>query len=62
MMMMEKLFYLPEAHTDFLLAVIARKLGFVGVLTVICLFALLVNGHLPSAARPCAWNGYIRLW
>ena len=27
----EKLFYLPEAHTDFLLAVIAEELGFVGV-------------------------------
>lgn len=39
----EKLFYLPEAHTDFLLAVIAEELGFVGVLTVIVLFALLVH-------------------
>lgn len=39
----EKLFYLPEAHTDFLLAVIAEELGFVGVLVVIALFALLVQ-------------------
>ena len=39
----EKLFYLPEAHTDFLLAVIAEELGFVGVLTVIVLFAILVH-------------------
>jgi cell division protein FtsW len=38
----EKLFYLPEAHTDFLLAVIAEELGFAGVLTVIGLFGLLV--------------------
>lgn len=38
----EKLFYLPEAHTDFLLAVIAEELGFVGVLTVIVLFTALV--------------------
>ncbi len=38
----EKLFYLPEAHTDFLLAVIAEELGFVGVLTVIVLFGWLV--------------------
>jgi cell division protein FtsW len=37
----EKLFYLPEAHTDFLLAVIAEELGFVGVVTVVGLFALL---------------------
>ena len=35
----EKLFYLPEAHTDFLLAVIAEELGFVGVCVVIILFA-----------------------
>ena len=34
----EKLHYLPEAHTDFLLAVIGEELGFVGVLVVILLF------------------------
>ncbi len=34
----EKLNYLPEAHTDFLLAVIGEELGFVGVATVIGLF------------------------
>jgi cell division protein FtsW len=39
----EKLFYLPEAHTDFLLAVIAEELGFVGVVAVIVLFGLLVQ-------------------
>ena len=38
----EKLFYLPEAHTDFILAVIAEELGFVGVATVITLFLFLV--------------------
>jgi cell division protein FtsW len=39
----EKLFYLPEAHTDFLLAVIAEELGFAGVVTVVVLFAILVQ-------------------
>jgi cell division protein FtsW len=39
----EKLFYLPEAHTDFLLAVIAEELGFVGVAVVILLFVILVT-------------------
>ena len=39
----EKLLYLPEAHTDFLLAVIAEELGFVGVAVVIALFGLLVQ-------------------
>ncbi len=38
----EKLFYLPEAHTDFLLAVIAEELGFVGVSVVILLFGWLI--------------------
>ena len=37
----EKLFYLPEAHTDFLLAVIAEELGFAGVIVTIVLFACL---------------------
>jgi cell division protein FtsW len=39
----EKLFYLPEAHTDFLLAVIAEELGFIGVLSVVVLFAIIVQ-------------------
>ncbi|MBI1285054.1 MAG: putative lipid II flippase FtsW [Thiobacillus sp.] len=38
----EKLFYLPEAHTDFLLAVIAEEFGFVGVAVVVALFAWLI--------------------
>jgi cell division protein FtsW len=39
----EKLFYLPEAHTDFLLAVVAEELGFFGVVAVVTLFALLIQ-------------------
>lgn len=38
----EKLFYLPEAHTDFLLAVIAEELGLFGVAGVLFLFGWLV--------------------
>jgi cell division protein FtsW len=38
----EKLHYLPEAHTDFLLAVIAEELGLLGVALVIALFAWVV--------------------
>ena len=38
----EKLHYLPEAHTDFLLAVIAEELGFVGIIVVLGLFAWIV--------------------
>jgi cell division protein FtsW len=39
----EKLFYLPEAHTDFLLAVIAEELGFFGVAAVVILFAVMIQ-------------------
>jgi cell division protein FtsW len=39
----EKLHYLPEAHTDFLLAVIGEELGFVGVMVVVLLFYWLVK-------------------
>jgi cell division protein FtsW len=38
----EKLLYLPEAHTDFLLAVIAEELGLAGVLVVLSLFVWLL--------------------
>ncbi len=39
----QKLSYLPEAHTDFIMAVIAEELGFAGVCLVVGLFALLVG-------------------
>lgn len=38
----QKLFYLPEAHTDFLFSVLAEELGLVGVLFIISLFSLLL--------------------
>jgi cell division protein FtsW len=39
---MQKLFYLPEAHTDFLYSILAEELGLVGGVTVLLLFFLLV--------------------
>jgi cell division protein FtsW len=39
----QKLFYLPEAHTDFIFAVIAEELGFVGVLW--CIAAVRAPGR-----------------
>ena len=39
----EKLHYLPEAHTDFLLAVIGEELGFAGVLMVVVLFYWIIK-------------------
>jgi cell division protein FtsW len=38
----QKLFYLPEAHTDFLFSVIGEELGLLGVCTVIALYSLLI--------------------
>lgn len=39
---MEKLFYLPEAHTDFLFAVLAEELGFIGVFVLLVMFVVLI--------------------
>jgi cell division protein FtsW len=47
----EKLFYLPEAHTDFLLAVIAEELGFAGVTAIVVLFAWIVIRAFAIARR-----------
>ncbi len=38
----QKLFYLPEAHTDFIFAAIGEELGFVGAIGLVCLFVLLL--------------------
>ena len=37
----QKLFYLPESHTDFLFAILSEELGFIGVCTVIVLYSVL---------------------
>jgi cell division protein FtsW len=42
----QKLFYLPEAHTDFLLAVLGEELGVLGSVVVIFLFATLIYRSL----------------
>lgn len=51
----QKLFFLPEAHTDFLFSIIAEELGIVGAGLVIILFAWLVVRGLAvgNAARRC---------
>ena len=46
---MQKLFYLPEASTDFIFANIAEELGFVGAMFIVLLFASLACG---GCARP----------
>lgn len=54
----EKLFYLPEAHTDFLLAVIAEELGFAGVVAIILLFAWLVMRAFAIGRRAASLERY----
>lgn len=39
----QKLFYLPEAHNDFVFAVLAEELGFIGIVVILALYAWLVN-------------------
>jgi len=55
----QKLFYLPEAHTDFIYAVICEELGFLGALAVIALFV--VYGWRGLRAAFSAPDGFGRL-
>jgi cell division protein FtsW len=48
-----KLFFLPESHTDFILAVIGEELGYLGVLLVLGFFAvLLIKGMRAATGAP----------
>jgi len=55
----QKLFYLPEAHTDFIYAVICEELGFLGAIVVITLFA--VYGYRGMRAAFNAPDGFGRM-
>jgi cell division protein FtsW len=54
----QKLFYLPEAHNDFIYAVIAEELGLFGALAVLALFALLVVRILRLARSALVEGNY----
>ena len=50
---MQKLFYLPEPHTDFILSIIAEESGFIGVSIVIILFSIFVfRGFMIAIKAP----------
>src|SRR5215218_11231661 len=55
----QKIFYLPEAHTDFILAIIGEELGVAGVFGVLCLYGLLAYAGLRVAKR--ATGAYAKL-
>ena len=61
----QKLFYLPEAHTDFIFAVIAEEFGLLGSLVMIALYGVLDlagAGHCPGGRRArCHVPGLRRL-
>jgi cell division protein FtsW len=47
----QKLFFLPAAHTDFILAILGEELGYIGVMVVILLFVLLIWRGVRIALR-----------
>lgn len=56
----QKLYFLPEAHTDFVYAVIGEELGFVGAVVVVALFAILVaRGIRLSMRASCRLTMYL---
>ncbi len=59
----QKLFYLPEAHTDFIFAVIAEEFGLVGSLVMIALYGVLIWRALAiaraAAAREANFQAYV---
>ena len=58
----QKLFYLPESHTDFIFAIIGEELGFVGAVAIVALFAVLVWRGLRVGLRaPDAFGSYLAL-
>jgi cell division protein FtsW len=58
----QKLFYLPEAHTDFIFAIVGEELGLVGALAVVALFAVLVWRGLRIGLRaPEPFGAYLAL-
>lgn len=54
----QKLFYLPAAHTDFILSIIGEELGFVGTFTIVGLFIFLVWQGSRIAKRTTDPFGY----
>ncbi|WNG34687.1 putative lipid II flippase FtsW [Archangium violaceum] len=58
----QKLFFLPEAHTDFIFAIIGEELGLVGVVLLVALYAIVIwRGIRASLAAPETFGTYLGL-
>ncbi len=58
----QKLFYLPEPHTDFILSIVAEELGLVGLVIIIILFSILImRGIKISLNAPDLYSSYLAL-
>ncbi len=56
----QKMFFLPEAHTDFIFALIGEELGLLGALAVLTLFALIaVRGFRVASRHPESFAGLL---
>ena len=62
----QKNFFLPEAHTDFIFAILVEELGIVGGLVLIALFVVLFIGilrvALDSFSKDRLFQGYVSFW
>jgi cell division protein FtsW len=57
-----KLFYLPDAHTDFILSIFSEELGFLGFLLILALFTtLVIRGLRLSLKAPDTFGSYLAL-
>ncbi|NCN26642.1 putative lipid II flippase FtsW [bacterium] len=55
----EKLYFLPEVHTDFIGSVVAEELGFIFFVALLCLFAFLIFRGLLIGARAQSKSGFL---
>ena len=58
----QKLYYLPEAHTDFIIAVVGEELGLLGIVVVLALFGVVLwRGMRAAFNAPDAFGAYLAL-
>ncbi|MFC1863731.1 putative lipid II flippase FtsW [Thermodesulfobacteriota bacterium] len=58
----QKLFYLPEPHTDFILSILAEELGLLGTIMIVILFSILIlRGIKIALEAPDLYSSYLAL-